>query len=101
MPHLEVGSGPQRTVRFDLVKDKTVIGRAGRGQQWDVVLQDRAVSRPHAQITREAEGFVLTDLDSANGTLVNGEAIFEPHTLSDGDAITFGEAVVIFRAGTG
>ncbi len=101
MPHLEVGSGPQRTVRFDLAKDKIVIGRAGRGQQWDFVLQDRAVSRPHAQITREAGEFVLTDLDSANGTLVNGEAISEPHTLSDGDVITFGEAAVIFRAGTG
>jgi pSer/pThr/pTyr-binding forkhead associated (FHA) protein len=101
MPHLEVSSGPQRGVRFELVKDKIVVGRAGRGQQWDIVLQDRAVSRPHAQITREADDFVLTDLDSANGTLVNGGAISEPHTLSDGDAIALGETILIFHAGAG
>jgi pSer/pThr/pTyr-binding forkhead associated (FHA) protein len=99
MPGLEVVSGPQSGVCFELVKDKTVVGRAGRGRQWDIVLQDRAVSRPHAQIVREEERFVLADMDSANGTLVNGEEISEPCALADGDAITFGEVVVIFHAG--
>jgi pSer/pThr/pTyr-binding forkhead associated (FHA) protein len=98
-PCLEVVSGPLKSARFDLVKIKTVVGRAGRGERWDVVLQDRAVSRPHAQVTREEQGFVLADLDSANGTLVDGEPISEPRVLADGDAITIGETVVVFRSG--
>lgn len=99
-PYLEVHSGPQRGLRFEIATDRVVIGRAGRGQQWDLVLQDRSVSRPHAQIVREADGFVLTDMQSANGTLVNGEEIVEPHRLSNGDVILLGEMVLVFQEGT-
>lgn len=48
---------------------------------------------------REGENFILVDLDSANGTLLNGEILSEPHFLKDGDAVTFGETVLIFRSG--
>ena len=99
LPHLEISSGTQRGVSFDLVKEKTVIGRSGRGKQWDISLSDRAVSRPQAQVTREGDNFILVDLDSANGTLLNGEMLSEPHFLKDGDAVTFGEMVLIFRSG--
>jgi pSer/pThr/pTyr-binding forkhead associated (FHA) protein len=99
-PYLEICSGPGKQAHFDLIKDKMTIGRAGRGQQWDLMLQDRAISRPQAQIARQAEGYVLTDLGSANGTLVNGAEISEPHVLKDGDAITFGETVLVFHAGS-
>jgi pSer/pThr/pTyr-binding forkhead associated (FHA) protein len=99
LPRLEVSSGSQRGLVIDLTRERMVVGRSGRGQQWDIVLLDRAVSRPHAEILRQGEGFVLKDLGSANATLVNGVALTGPHELIDGDAITFGEAVLIFRAG--
>jgi pSer/pThr/pTyr-binding forkhead associated (FHA) protein len=99
LPRLEVSSGPQRGHIFDLTRERTVVGRVEHGQQWDIMLQDRAVSRPHAEILRQGDGFLLRDLGSANGTLVDGLPLSEPHRLSDGDAITFGEAVLVFRAG--
>ncbi len=101
LPRLEVSSGSQRGLVIDLTRERMVGGRSGRGQQWDIVLLDRAVSRPHAEILRQGESFLLKDLGSANGTLVNGVALTEPHPLADGDAITFGEAVLVFRAGAG
>lgn len=99
LPRLEISSGAQRGVTFDLVKEKTLVGRSGRGKQWDIMLPDRAVSRPQAQIIHEGENFILVDLDSANGTLLNDEILGEPHLLKDGDAVTFGETVLIFRSG--
>ncbi len=99
-PCLEVSCGPQRGTRFGLSRDRTVIGRAGHGPRWDVTLQDRAVSRPHAEIVRREGAFVLSDLQSANGTLVNGAVIVEPHSLKEGDALTIGETVLIFHQGT-
>lgn len=101
VPRLEVSGGQQRGLVFDLVRERMVIGRVGQGQQWDIVLPDRAVSRPHAEILKQGDSFLLKDLGSANGTLVNGVVLSEPHGLSDGDAITIGEAVLVFRAGAG
>lgn len=100
-PRLEVSSGPQRGLVFDLTRERTVVGRAGQGQPWDITLPDRAVSRPHAEILKQADGFVLKDLGSANGTLVNGVALNEAYRLADGDAITIGEVILVYRAGGG
>jgi len=44
VPRLEVSGGQQRGLVFDLVRERMVIGRVGQGQQWDIVLPDRAVS---------------------------------------------------------
>ncbi len=99
LPYIEVQSGPQKGVRFELAKSKTTVGRRDRTRQWDIILQDRAVSRPQAEIEREANGFLLTDSSSVNGTLVNGREISQPHLLKEGDAITFGETILIFHTG--
>ncbi len=80
--------------RFALNKAKSTIGR---GQGWDICLNDRAVSRPHAEITRQEDGFTLTDLGSANGTVVNGQLITESQVLEDGDTILFGEHPLVFK----
>ena len=55
-------------------------------------------SRQHARIVRTESGFVLTDLGSTNGTMVNGEPIQE-HVLEHGDRITIGETDLEFRSG--
>ncbi len=59
----------------------------GRDDDCDLVIVDRQVSRRHASITRENEQYILRDLDSKNGTFVNGQEVQSAHTLKDGDEI--------------
>jgi hypothetical protein len=68
----------------------------GRLPESDIVLADAGASRQHARIHRADGGFVLTDLGSTNGTLVNDEPVRE-RALEDGDRITIGESVLEFR----
>lgn len=59
----------------------------GRHEDCDIVLDDRTVSRRHARIMRDQKGYILSDLDSKNGTFVNGEPAAEGCRLQDGDDI--------------
>jgi pSer/pThr/pTyr-binding forkhead associated (FHA) protein len=61
----------------------------GRDPQAEVPIDDQAASRHHARIERRGDDFVIVDLESRNGTLVNGEKVKE-HTLADGDRIRIG-----------
>ena len=61
----------------------------GRSKDCDVPLADGNVSRRHAELGRSEEGFVLRDLDSTNGTMVNGRRI-RSATIGAGDEITIG-----------
>jgi hypothetical protein len=70
----------------------------GRLPECDVVVDDAGASRQHAEVRRTDDGFVLSDLGSTNGTLVNGTSIRE-HLLEDGDRITIGETALEFRSG--
>jgi pSer/pThr/pTyr-binding forkhead associated (FHA) protein len=67
----------------------------GRAPECDLVLDGASVSRRHARIVREAEGFVLEDLGSANGTLVNG-ARAERCPLEVGDELRIDEFQLTF-----
>ena len=58
----------------------------GRGEDCDIVIADPAVSRHHAELRQEADGFVITDRGSSNGTRVNGVKITIQH-LRPGDEI--------------
>lgn len=62
-----------------------------------VVLQDQFMSGRHAEIRAEAGFWVLRDLGSMNGTLVNNRRI-EKHELVDNDFITFGSQLVKFKS---
>jgi hypothetical protein len=85
-----------RTSRtFSLAKPSLVLGRLPES---DVVVNDAGASRQHARISQSNGEFVLTDLGSTNGTLVNEESVLE-RTLQDGDRITIGETVLEFRRG--
>ncbi len=68
------------------------IGRYSDSEIW---LRDDGVSRRHARIFPEGDGFVLQDLDSANGTFVEGRLI-KLHHLNDGELIQLGP-VAAFR----
>jgi len=70
----------------------------GRLPTCDIVLTDPGASRRHATIVRRDDGYVVTDLGSTNGTLVNGEPTTE-RLLVDGDRIKIGTTVLEFRRG--
>jgi EAL domain-containing protein (putative c-di-GMP-specific phosphodiesterase class I) len=65
--------------------------RIGRRSDADLVLMSNRVSHLHAEIHRGDDALLLVDLDSTNGTFVNGERIGGPHRLEDGDIVHFGD----------
>lgn len=62
----------------------------GRGRSADLVLAEPTISRSHAAIGFDAEGFFVQDLGSTNGTLVNGGKA-QRALLKDGDIIQMGK----------
>ncbi|MGI9033038.1 MAG: FhaA domain-containing protein [Acidimicrobiales bacterium] len=69
----------------------------GRLPECDIVLSDPNVSRRHAEVRRRGNDFLVVDLDSTNGTRVNGAGVRE-RRLADGDEITVGGTHVRFEA---
>jgi Protein of unknown function (DUF3662)/FHA domain len=85
-------------------KEKISITRApvtiGRLSTNDVVLADSNVSRRHAELRRNSTGWVLVDLGSTNGSLVNGKLAKE-HELKDGDRLSIGTSELLFESAKG
>ncbi len=99
----EVVEGPEESPHAELVLpdgshvtlgDGTVT--LGRLPECDVVLNDPNVSRRHAEVRRTADGVVVTDLGSTNGTRVNGMPVREQELVS-GDEITVGSTTLVFE----
>jgi hypothetical protein len=82
--------------RHALNGDALVIGRRTSS---GIALVDAEVSRRHAQIDQDTSGFSLHDLDSMNGTIVNGRRISRRHLLRDGDLIEVGHTRLRFVQG--
>jgi len=78
---------------FALPRDATVT--LGRSSECDLRLPDADTSRRHAKIVCDDGSFVIHDLASTNGTLVNGERV-ECRTLAPGDRIQIGAITVTF-----
>jgi pSer/pThr/pTyr-binding forkhead associated (FHA) protein len=83
---------------FRLHPDVTLVGR---DSSCDIVIDDPAVSRQHAkvrvvEVDEKQKVFVVHDLATENGTLVNDEEILR-HDLSDGDRIQIGETKLTFK----
>ena len=71
-----------------------VLGREGPGV---TLLKSSTVSRRHARIVIEADGSVLEDLGSKNGTYVNDRRVERPTPVVDGDQLRVGSLVFTFR----
>ena len=69
----------------------------GRDPQNDVVLDDRRVSRKHAEVRLRLGRYTLYDLQSTNGTYVNGRRVAEK-VLEDKDKISIGGLEIVFRS---
>jgi predicted component of type VI protein secretion system len=68
----------------------------GRSREADIVLQDPNVSRRHAEVRRDDEGWQIVDLGSTNGIKVNGRRV-NNQPLSPGDEITIGVTDLTFE----
>jgi pSer/pThr/pTyr-binding forkhead associated (FHA) protein len=77
--------------------DRDVVS-IGRGSDRAVRLKDLACSRNHAEIQRLGARWILRDLESANGTWVNGKRVVET-SLEDGDELRIGATLFRFDAG--
>ncbi len=73
------------------------ITKVGRAPDNDIVLPDNLVSRYHVQIERNASSFVVSDLGSKNGVLINDRREID-YRLRRGDQIRVGETVLVFEA---
>jgi len=94
-PQLVAVQGMAAGTVFDLPVGVTQVGRDGENT---IVLAESAVSRRHAQFTRDASGIVsLCDLDSANGVYVNGSRVSQA-TLAPGDEVKIGDNYFRYRA---
>lgn len=92
-PELEVVQG-ENIGEIYKVKIDTKLGRE---RDNDIVILDAKVSRYHSQVSLESGQWTITDLDSANGTVVNGLAISAPASLESGDRIRIGETELVFK----
>ncbi len=82
-PLLIAQAGPLEGKRWNI---RTVL-ILGRGSDCDIIIPDRQVSRHHSRIFPGALGTMVEDLDSKNGTYVNGDLLQEAVMLIDGDEL--------------
>jgi hypothetical protein len=69
----------------------------GRGRDCDILLEDAGISRRHAEVRPEANGWMLADLGSTNGVRVNDEPLQGSRPLHPGDRIELGSTEILFE----
>ncbi|MGL5513511.1 MAG: FHA domain-containing protein [Sporomusa sp.] len=69
----------------------------GRSQHNDLVINDAFISHEHACISKSKQDYFIADLNSTNGTLLNGKQIDEETALADGDVIQIGAVTLKFE----
>jgi len=87
---LTITHGPQAGTTLPL-GDGITIGRASDCQ---LILDDDYVSTHHTRISRGADGYVVEDIGSTNGTFVNNERIVAPVALNPGDTLRIGRTIM-------
>lgn len=89
VPHLEIDGHPIALTSFPVV--------IGRGSDSDIRVDSKSISRKHVQILHQSGAFIVTDLGSTNGTMLNGTALHTPATLHDGSLLRLGDTSIFFR----
>ncbi|ERL12991.1 FHA domain-containing protein [Olegusella massiliensis] len=87
---VEKGPSNLRGLRVDILGPVVM----GRSPSSDIVIDEPFVSATHARYTLQGPALVLEDLQSTNGTLVNGHPIDQPVTLRDEDEVQVGDAIM-------
>ncbi|WP_186001880.1 MULTISPECIES: FHA domain-containing protein [Corallococcus] len=86
---LVVIAGPSEGEEFALSDAEYTVGRSTDNP---ICLQDTSVSRKHVTLRKESAGWMVSDMGSGNGTILNGEPISEETLLANGDVITLGDS---------
>jgi pSer/pThr/pTyr-binding forkhead associated (FHA) protein len=96
---LLVHEGDSPRSQWELRQNSIIIGR---GEDCDVIINDRQVSRQHAKLIREDDQYKLVDLNSKNGTFLNGVQVkLKSKVLSDGDQIGIALSTRLIFVGAG
>jgi MoxR-like ATPase len=94
MADIEFTKGPYAGNKIELPEGGVIMGRGGDGV--NLVLEDAEVSSRHAQLQILEGAWVVADLGSSNGTLVNGQSV-QATRLKDGDSVDVGQTQFVFR----
>lgn len=91
----ERGGGLRAEERFDLIGGLSI----GRSKESDVRIEDRYASSLHARVFERGGRHFVEDMNSTNGTLLNGAELRGEAELIDGDAVQIGDTVFRFEVG--
>ncbi|HEU4738948.1 MAG TPA: FHA domain-containing protein [Solirubrobacterales bacterium] len=92
---VERGGGLERDQRFDLIGGLSV----GRSKEADVRIDDRYASGIHARVFSREGRFYVEDMNSTNGTLLNGATLHGEAELIDGDTVQIGDTIFRLEVG--
>jgi predicted component of type VI protein secretion system len=92
-----VRSGPNAGKAYPLEGAELTVGRDPSNP---VSINDGEISRRHAKLSWKGASYVLEDLGSTNGSFVNGTRLSAPLALKPGDAVSFGENIVLIYEAT-
>lgn len=94
---LKIRGEHEKETEVMLTKERLILGK--KGGYADIILKDPTVSRMHALIEKREEGYVLEDLNSLNGTYINGKLVVmkQQMTLNDSDEIRIGNTALTFH----
>ena len=90
---VERGGGLEPEERFDLIGGLSI----GRSRESDVQISDRYASSLHARVFSREGRFFVEDMNSTNGTLLNGATLSGEAELIDGDTVQIGDTVFRFE----
>ena len=93
VPVLEQLEGPGAPRKYTLTESSYVLGRS---QQADMAFESRKLSRRHVELRKTDGTYMFTDLDSTNGVFLNQMRVHSS-TLADGDMLSIGDVVFIYR----
>lgn len=93
MPTLFVIQGPDKGRTYQTPNEPSIIGRVSD----QIQLTDNSASRRHAEVRPSNGSWVLVDLNSSNGTFLNGQRIVTPINLKQGDQIKVGSTLLVFN----
>jgi len=94
LANLVVRSGQLKGQRFPI---KVPVVNVGRAEYNDVCLPEESISTTHAKLQRREGIWILVDLESTNGTMVDGDRVTGEVPLAPGSLIRFGDVQVIFE----
>ncbi len=92
-PSIQLLKGPEPGRSFGLDRPETILGK---DPSCDIVLPDKTISKRHARIARDGDGLYLSDLNSLNGTHLNGKRLTGRVRLQNGDSIRICDFLFVF-----